>query len=462
MTDISKVHIKINLSKKNWFLSLSFFLLIILSQVILLNVINNINIIIGFNCFLAVVAFLTFLDLKAELQLLILAILPLIIVNYNFGRSFQYIVLQNITLTIFAFFALFKFLYEYEAGKNKNEKLFVLIFIFTGYSIFLSIRGILSGAPVNFVFNEFYQNFYFFLPIPIYYLIRDRYSYKALLITIVFVFLIIAIEFFVISYSRGTRFLSFQYLFFPFIIGTLFGLIFLYKNNVMSKIFYLILFLIVWLGSIATAARTMWVANLLTIFFIVFFYQRYVKKNLKIFFLVTIFLLTLTIPFIIKSDNAKVSSLPTSTEERMESISNPTGDTSFLMRVEASFLAIQKFIQHPLIGEGYGRHIKFKWLLSTQVIYLDNSFLYFLWKGGLIGLMLVLLLYFVFIKDTLFVIKNSNKKDSQLIAIIILSSFIAFLFEGILSANLIGFKLNYLYAIAFAYIIFEKKNIVNG
>ena len=415
MTGINKIHNQLSLSKKEWLLLSTLILLFILTQVLLLNVVNNLYMIIGFNCFLAAIAFLIYLNIKIELQLLTLAILPLIVVSYNFGRSFQYIVLQNLTLTLFILLALFKFLNEYKAGKGKIEKLFVLILIYTIYSGFLSVKGILSGAPVKFVINEFYQNFYYFLPIPIFYLIRDKYSYKVLLITAVFVFSIIATEFFIISYSSGSRFLSFQFLFFPFVIGTLFVWIFFYKSKFHHKLSYIILFITLWAGSIATAARTLWVANLLVMFLIVFFYEKYVKKNLKIFFLVSILLLTLTIPFIVKSDNERVSSLPTSTKERVESISHPTGDTSFLMRVEASYLAIQKFVKHPVFGEGYGRHIKFKWLFQQRLFILTIHFLYFLWKGGLIGFILLLWLYYIFVKDTLFVIKNSDNKDCDCI-----------------------------------------------
>ena len=434
---------------------------ILLIQIQLLDLTNSVYLIIGFNILILTIAVLYFIKIGIASIFLILAILPLSVVDYNFGRSLQYIVLQNIPITIFIFLALFQFIKEYKPSILRLEKLFVLMIIYTLYSVFLSVRGIINGAPLNFVFNEFYQNFYYFLPLPIYYLIRNRYSYKVFLVTTIFVFVIISIEFFIISYTRGTRFLSFQYLFFPFIIGVLFSLIFLYKNNLFAKTLYVILFIIMWIGSIATAARTMWVANLATIFLIIFFYQKFIKKNVKIFFLISILLLSLTMPFIIKSDNANVSSLPTSTKERVESISNPTGDTSFLMRVEASYLAIQKFIQHPIIGEGYGRHIKFKWLLSTEVIYLDNSFLYFLWKGGLIGVFIILSLYIVFIKDTFFVIKNSTDRNMKIIGIIILGSFLAFLMEALFSANLIGFKLNYLYAIIFAYIIFEKRKIIS-
>ena len=191
-----------------------------------------------------------------------------------------------------------------------------------------------------------------------------------------------------------------------------------------------------WIGSIATAARTLWVANLVTMILILFFYQKYIKKNLKIFFLTSILLLLMTMPLLIKSDTGRVSSVPTSTQERLESLSNPTGDTSFLMRIEASYLAIQKFVQHPVAGEGYGRYIKFKWLLSTEVIYLDNSYLYFLWKGGLIGIILILWIYYIFVKDTLFVIKNCPDRNIKIVGIIILSSFLAFFIEGLFSANI--------------------------
>jgi O-antigen ligase len=150
-------------------------------------------------------------------------------------------------------------------------------------------------------------------------------------------------------------------------------------------------------------------------------------------------------------------------EYRTQSVVNPLEDSSFLMRVEFAYYASQRFLESPIFGKGLGDFLKYKIFNINDAAnyYIDNSWLYFLWKGGLIGFLLFAWLYIRFFKASYFVLINTTDIRVKYITLGLLGGFIGLSFLGVLSPLLIKYKSNVLIAFLFAYIEFERLKIVN-
>jgi len=150
-----------------------------------------------------------------------------------------------------------------------------------------------------------------------------------------------------------------------------------------------------------------------------------------------------------------------SVQYRTQSVANPLADNSFLMRVELSYYAFQRFLENPLFGKGFGDYVKFKFtaVSNEAIYYIDNSWFYFLWKGGIIGLLLFLWLFARFFKTAYFVFNNSEDLRTKYLCLGILGGFLGIAFLGLLSPLLIKYKSNALIVFIFAYVEFERYKI---
>ena len=181
-----------------------------------------------------------------------------------------------------------------------------------------------------------------------------------------------------------------------------------------------------------------------------------------------IILIISIIPFIIAKDsfyqkNQKVK-LNLSIEQRTKSIVDPLEDVSLLMRVEMSYRAFQRFLGSPIVGKGFGDYLKYKIFKvnSEPNFYIDNTWFYILWKGGIIGFLLFAWVYFRFFKASYFVLNNTKTLNIKIIHIGLISGFIGIFFLAFLSPLLIKYKTNVLIAFLFAYVEFERNKILNS
>ena len=110
-----------------------------------------------------------------------------------------------------------------------------------------------------------------------------------------------------------------------------------------------------------------------------------------------------------------------------------------------------------------GDFVRYKIFVDTKkpINYLDSTWLYLLWKGGIIGFLLFGWLYFRFLKSSFFVLKNSQNILTRAISLGLIAGFIGLIFLGILSPLLIKYKSNVLIAFLFAYIEFERIEIIS-
>ncbi len=391
--------------------------------------------------------------------LLLISIIPFAYINFKFSRYFGYIVAQNIPLYLLVVLAIAQFFYSKKNLKLSITYIMLPVIIYTAYSVLLALYGISKGAQLGILVEELYQNLYFFLAIPIIYLIKKRRDYYILFITTVLVFTLIAFEYIVIDITSPIRFTTYHNHFFPFVIALVFSAILFLKNRPYLKISLTPVLIILWWGSIATQTRTLWITNLVAMTIVFLLYLRARNVSVKYLFLLVITLGLLTVPFLRTSTAVKQDFTHVTTEERVESISNPLGDISFLMRLETVYLGIQQILQKPIFGYGFGHQLQMRWLLQTRYTFPDNNYIYYWLKGGIIFLSIALWMFYRLIKSSYLVFKNSDSLKIKVMMVGIISGMLALMAFGLLNANLVKLKLNLLYALTFAYVDYEYRKI---
>ena len=455
----------VDISRLNKFLPHEYIILtltLLCSLVLIIFLLNNYNSYLGIVVFFFIVLsfFIIYSTRNFELFLIIISIFSLSYLNNIFFYSFKLLLIQNLTLTFFLFIAFFTYLYKTKNFKIKIPYLLKAIIIYVSYSFLLFFLGLLHRAPFELCFKELYQNFYFFFAIPIYFLFKKEEEYVVIFKWIILTFVIICIEYIIINFNSILRFTTFQNHFLPFIVAFLLSaLLFIKKSPTKKILLSVLLFIVIW-GSFATRTRILLVANIVSILIVVFYFViEKVKgfKRLIYVFSLCFFVMISAISF--KGGSSKKMKVTSINSKRFESITDPTSDISFLMRVEAVYWGVKKIKQSPILGEGFGFPLRLKWLLKTSFLFPDNSYLYYLLKGGIIFFFIALWMYYRLIISAHQIYKFSEQPFARYTSVAIIGGMAGIFLTGLLDANLVRFKLNLIYAVFFAYIEFERKNL---
>jgi hypothetical protein len=212
---------------------------------------------------------------------------------------------------------------------------------------------------------------------------------------------------------------------------------------------------------VASLTRALWVSTFLSVGVVTFFHF---KKNRTLSYGKILLILVVAIPLLflrVGKPSREAAFVARGVENRAQSITNPGSDISFLMRVEIGYYALQKFMESPIVGRGLGDHVNFRILLSsrTEIYYADNSWIFFLWKGGIFGFSLAVWLFSRLLKQMRFLYTRSEGIKVQALILGLFGGMIALLFDGLFSATLMKYKYGIVFAIIFAYIEFEKGEV---
>jgi O-antigen ligase len=300
---------------------------------------------------------------------------------------------------------------------------------------------------------------------PIMYLIDTRKKYKTILIFLFIIALIISAEYIIFNQVIFSwRIVTFQSGFLPLVVSIIFSFV-LFEKNIINKLLAIISLVLITVGTVVTVTRTLWVTLFLVFIIVIFFYllSQHKLTIIKLSILISI----LVAPILVIGDTSKdINPEEEQTQfvkYRTESISNPLEDTSVLQRFEFAVYSIQRFLESPIFGKGPGDYLKYKFFSSLKAphYYMDSTWLYVLWKGGIVGLVLFLWVYIRFFKVTYSNLVNSSNKWIKILNLGLLSGFIGLAFLGLLSPLLIKYKTNVLIAFLFAYIEFERKSLAS-
>jgi hypothetical protein len=456
MTELSSLNQK---SSTNIF-SLSVILFLNLAfQIILIRITDTSIALVGYCAVLFSIILYKLVIKDLPTFLLLLTIIPFAYIDIKFSRYFEYILFQNIPLYFLALFAIAHFFHTQKSLKIRISYLMLPIVIYSAYSFLLAIYGYSSGARIGIIIEELYQNLYFAFAIPIIYLIIKRKNYRILYITTVIIFTFIAFQYIIIDLLIPGRFATYHNHFFPFVIAIVFSAILFNNRRPHLRISLSLVLGILWWGSIATQTRTLWITNLIAMIVVFLLYLKYRNVNTKYLILLLVTVGLLIIPLLKKTTSVQQDFTNVTTEEKVESLSNPMGDISFLMRVEAIYLGARQIMQKPIFGYGFGYQLQMKWLLQTSYTFPDNNYMYYWLKGGIIFLLIALWMFYRLFKSSYLVFKNSESIMVKFMMVGIIGGMLALMAFAMLNANLVKLKLNLLYALTFAYVDFEYRKI---
>jgi hypothetical protein len=406
-----------------------------------------------------------FSNLSITSSLLLLCILPFVYLNDEITYSLEYTLLADIPILLFFFWFLINLFIKEEGFIVVKNNIIYPVVVLLVYTIFLAIMGILRGNGVVVALTELYHFFNYASIIPVLFLLKNQKDYKIVFNFLIIVSVFVSIEYIFLSINHNGRINSFQNAFFPLPFGLLISMILFYPQNKKKLIISIISLIFLISGAIVIKTRLLWVCLFITMTIVIYLYFSKFSKFKGIFKKYFILSLFIIIPFTIMTNfkgDSTIGNIPVGAEERLKSLSNPIADLSFLMRIEISYYAIRKFIESPLIGEGLGGKLRFKILGNEESVFIDNSWLYFLWKGGIVLFILIIWIFTTTFKNFFYLLKNSHDKFTISVTIASIASLISYIVYGLFSANLIAYKMTFFYGIIFAYSEFEKRKLENS
>lgn len=438
------------------------FLIVLTSSIILLQKFTESIIILI--CLILFFVFILYFYFNKGLEfkevIIYLSVSPLVYLGIYFHYLIFYVILQDILLLALFIYSFFVNTNVVENRITKLEKVILLFFL---YTTLMFIFGLFTHSKY-FAFEEFYHLLYYAFTIPIALIFTKEQYYHRIFQYVIFIYIIISIEYIIANIVLASgRFVTFQAYFLPVIISIIFSIILFVKKNRISKLNLVLIFLLFILALIFTKTRTVWISTLIpmSLIFITYLYK---ERNwgLKGISSLTILGMGLIVIFLLSTKSAQQTEKNTNDiEYRTSSISNPTEDKAFLMRVELGYYTYLKFLESPIWGHGMGDYVKYKFLgiVDKPVYFPDNSWFYFLWKGGIIGFTLFFIVFFYSIKTALYIYKESKNDFKKAIALGIAAGLLGMIILGLLNAILIKYKTTILFPIIFAYLVVEKKRI---
>lgn len=390
-------------------------------------------------------------------SLIIFSFLPLIYLNNGFHYTFRNQVLLDAPLIFFFLLFILNTLCKPFQVEIKRWSISRIALIFVVYFTFSAIIGLLNGNNKDWVLIEYYQFLYYLFPTILLTLIRHNEAYQKIIRFLFYIFLIIAAQYTAINlFISETRFVTFQSGFLPIFLGIAISGIFYTKRNFSKRIGYVTALIIIITGVFFTLTRSVWIVSIITILMVIYYYFKFDRGyKFKLFFPSIIILVSI---FVVTQDTA-VNNNEIRTQGvneldyRTESLANPVQDGSFLMRVELGYYAIMEFLKSPIWGKGLGDYLKYKILSSNNLpqYYLDNSWFYFLWKGGLIGVLIYATLIYVLFKRLITVFINATDNNTKIVSLGILAGMIGIMILSFVSPLLIKYRSNFLIVFIITY-----------
>lgn len=418
---------------------------------------------IGYNILLLILIFYKGYIHNVITLLLIANFIPLLYLNNGFHYAFNYELLTATPLFLIIILATFQYVSSASSLTFKLSYLQKPVIFLVVYFTIIGIVNIYNGQDTFWVIQQLFHIYLYILIFPLSYLIDKKKYYFFIFSALLLIATIISFEYILLSQViLNFRFVTFQSGFLPILSGVLFSFI-LFEKETLRRIGGAILFLIITAGAFVTLTRTLWIVTLLILAIV---WILYLKSESKLSFTkVFVYILVLLIPLIIMKDISKGTQTNPPPNDRVEtraqSVTNPLEDTSFLMRIEFAYYAFQRFLESPVIGKGLGDYLQYKIFNISDAAnyYIDNSWLYFLWKGGLIGFLLFGWLYLRFFRSSYFVFTNTTNHITKYLSLGLFAGILGLSFLAVLSPILIKYKTNVLFALIFAYIEFERTNI---
>ena len=208
-----------------------------------------------------------------------LFLIPLAYLNNNFHYWFNFELLLSVPLLILLGYSLILYgMYE-NSFKISNKYILRPLMLFIPYTIFSALVGLYNGNSLSFIIVELFHIFYYSFAFIIFYLFQDLIDYRKIFNFLLFVFIIMSIQYIYWNTIGGfDRFVTFQSGFFPMVIGILISFA-LVEKSLIKKAIFLILSLSLLVALYLTLTRSLWVTQAIVLFGIFYFFIFHQRKN---------------------------------------------------------------------------------------------------------------------------------------------------------------------------------------
>lgn len=424
-----------------------FFLLLLIFQIFALIIYLQYDLFYSLPIFLVLLFLLFFILGENRLKILIIfTIFFASILTGPTSRKPTILRLEEIPFffSLFLTFLAFKRKEKYHL-RTKTDYLLLSFLLLATFSFFY---GIFSGNPLFRTLEDFVVIFYyaFYFLVLIYF--QDEKWQKILIISIIVVSLLVSLEYlipFLLTFQIK-RYATDQQHLFNLVYPLLFSYIIL-GDETKYKILAFLSLIPVTLAVIISFTRALWITIPFSIFVILIIYLFSYKKpksRRTIFLLLGSIILIIAITyFLIRKENLRKF-----IKIRAQTFAQLTEDISILERIYAGQYLLKEFKKSPILGVGLGtvypapitkKGIKhFSWM--------DSLYLNLLWKMGLIGLIIFLLIYYFFFKNVVKIFKSPKNNFQKWVSLGVLSAFISLIIISIESAVLLIYRFNFVWA----------------
>jgi len=374
----------------------------------------------------------------------------------------RYHILPVIDWRVALIFLMISFFYMLINFRYDSSYNFFFI-LFTIWLIFQLIRGILFHYPKFYLNNEIVK--YISYPVGFYFIlsITNKNDLKKILKNFIYLILILGIIisfqmlFYYVNITHGERVLTRQanLLLISFI--TALAILRMYKLTLIRKIILVFLSFFYLIGILIFMQRSLWIGLLVSITVFLFVSGKSTKFKIKSFiYIMLIISILLGGGFLFYSKFALNKKL---FQERTVNIEEGVKESSIAVRLLSYIEIYHKIKKNPLIGKGMGDFIITTYLTQRRLGIVDNSFIVVIWKFGIIGFLIFSLIFIKNFKQTFFIMRNSEDKLFLLVTIIIFSSFIGHMVNGLACVVMTLYHFNFIWGTFIAIIEMIRKSI---
>ena len=211
-------------------------------QVFIINSFPQYTILLILFFMLLLISVIMYIDFLQDFStfLLIVNFFPLFLLNNDFHYDFNLELLSFIPLFILILFAIFTYLLtekKFSLRMGYLELPIILIVLYFGISAFIGMSYGRNGA---WILHEFFHFCLYLTIIPVAYLINKREKYFMILKFLLFISIMISIEYLIYDlFFVNGRFVTFQSGFMPLTVGVMFTY-FLYTKGIIKKLWQLL------------------------------------------------------------------------------------------------------------------------------------------------------------------------------------------------------------------------------
>lgn len=341
------------------------------------------------------------------------------------------------------------------------------VLAFLAFTVVSAFLGFVNGHPTKYILKEL-----FFLGLySVYFLAKDgiieRNWVKQFWILLVFATLVASVQFFLLALSEArakelflsrvvTRQPHLAQLVVPYLAS-----FFIFPSSSRQKVFALILLIPILIMVFLGQQRGLWIGIpfsvvLLWVFSILkgrFSWRKIIKD-----ILIVILFIACAISILLLLDKFFVESTVATFFIRIDSLLQLSKDPSALSRMAEINIALSQWKRNYLMGSGLGAPM---YRVATRGTYdiVDNSYVFILWKAGLIGLFSYLTIILLFFKRGLAVYKRSKDLPTRRIVASSLAGFAGLMLIALTNSSLMLYRFVIIWAILFGSIEFLYKRL---